>query len=67
MEEEEENRKRVLDEEEVKPTQPGDEDLDEHALDQILQKIPASKRQRAQQRLTQLGVADDVWAGAEGS
>ena len=39
-------------------TQLGDADLDEDALDKLLQTIPANKRQRAQQRLTQLGVAD---------
>ena len=39
-------------------TQQGDEDLDEEALDKLLQGIPAGKRQRARDRLTQMGVAD---------
>ena len=38
-------------------TQPGNEDLDEEALDKLLQGIPAGKRQRARERLTQMDAA----------
>ena len=48
-------------------TQPGNEDLDEDSLEQLLQGIPASKRQRAQERLTQMGVADAGATGVAGS
>lgn len=39
-------------------TQEGDKDLDDEALEVLLRKVPPGKRQRAQERLTQLGVAD---------
>ena len=39
-------------------TQPGTEDLTDGSLDELLRGIPAGKRQRALDRLTQLGVGD---------
>ena len=35
-------------------------ELDDTQIEEMLLKVPPSKRQRAQERLTQLGVADNV-------
>ena len=50
--------KRKSGEEEPSPTQPGDLDLLDEDLEALLKQVPPGKRQRAKERLTQLGVAD---------
>ena len=57
-----EERKRKGDEG-LEATQPGEDDLNEDDLEALLRQVPASKRQRAAQRLTQLGVADGTDLG----
>ena len=54
--------KRKGGEEEPSPTQPGDSDLIDEELETLLKQVPRGKRQRAKERLTQLGVADDAAA-----
>ena len=43
-------------------TQLGDKDLEDDELEELLKQVPAGKRQRAQERLNQLGVADEATA-----
>ena len=50
--------------EEPLPTQEGDMDLDDSALDDLLSALPPSKRQRAMARLEQLGVQEQADKGA---
>ena len=45
-------------EEEPTLTQLGDQELVDEELEDLLKRVPPSKRQRAKDRLTQLGVAD---------
>lgn len=49
---------------EIGSTQPGDMELDDEALGDLLASIPPSKRQRARDRLTQMGVADVTSGGS---
>ena len=53
-----EGTKRKGDDEEPFRTQVGDRDLTDDELDVLLEQVPPGKRQRAKERLTQLGVAD---------
>ena len=50
--------KRKGDDEDPSRTQVGDGDLTDDELEVLLKQVPAGKRQRARERLTQLGVAD---------
>ena len=49
---------------EYSPTQNGDVEMDDSALEELLAKVAPSKRQRAMDRLNQLGVQEQEVAAA---